>query len=59
MFYLVNCESEVVSVQILFEKVGLQSVFEAGEVFCCPDPLPGACCPTKEREQGTGLDACL
>lgn len=55
MFYLVKVESKVVSVQILFEELGLQSLFEDGEVFCCPDLYPGACCTTKEQEQGLVL----
>lgn len=59
MFNLVKVESEEVSVQIVFEEVGFQSVFEDGVVFCCPDLYQEHVAPLKRKNKTTRLDACF
>lgn len=51
MFYVVEDESKLVSVQIHFEEVGLQWVFEDGEVFCCPDLYQEHVAPVKSKNK--------
>lgn len=59
MFILVKVESEEVSVQIIFEEVGFQSVFEDGVVFCCPDLYQEHVATLKSKNKTTSLDACF
>lgn len=54
MFYLAKVEFKMVSVRILFAKLGLLSLSE--EVFCCPDLHQLGCCTSKVQEQGLVLN---